>query len=149
MDPFHYYSDYRVLVCKSCQHAVQPTRIAAHLRGSQHKLPRQQSEEIANQYKDIQLADPITEQVIPITVITPIEYLPIYHDGLACNQCNYICRSRDWMQRHQREVHNVKIGRGRRLAQPKWTTVWCQQFFTGVGRHFFQVQQTNQWGAYV
>ncbi|KAH0565678.1 hypothetical protein GP486_000934 [Trichoglossum hirsutum] len=144
MDPFHHYPEYRVLVCKSCQYAIQPTQIVAHLRSDQHKLSRSQSEELADKYKNIQLIDPRTEQIAPTIVITPIHHLPIYRDGLACNHCHFICRSRDWIQRHQREVHNIKIGRGRKTAQIEWTTVWCQRFFTGVGRHFFQVQQTNQ-----
>ncbi|KAH0548204.1 hypothetical protein GP486_008079 [Trichoglossum hirsutum] len=33
---------------------------------------------------------------------------------------------------------------GRRTIQVEWKVVWCQQFFTGVGRHFFEVRQTNQ-----
>ncbi|KAH0553344.1 hypothetical protein GP486_006568 [Trichoglossum hirsutum] len=144
MDPFHHYSEYRVLVCKSCQYAIQLTQIITHLRSDQHKLLRSQSEELANKYKNIQFADPRMKQIAPATVIVPIDYLPIYHDGLACNHYHFICRSRDWIQRHQQEVHNIKIGRGKRTVQIEWTTVWCQQFFTGVGQHFFQVQQTNQ-----
>jgi Orsellinic acid/F9775 biosynthesis cluster protein D len=142
MDPFHYYAEYRVLVCKSCQYAVQPAYIATHLRSKQHKLPRSQGEEIVGKYKNVQLADPRREQVIPTTVVMPIEHLPIYRDGLACKHCKFIGRSRDWMLRHQREVHGMKIGRGRHTDQVEWTTVWCQQFFTGVGRCFFQVQNT-------
>ncbi|KAH0551483.1 hypothetical protein GP486_007303 [Trichoglossum hirsutum] len=144
MDPFYYYRQYRVLVCKSCQYAIQPTHIAAHLRSDQHKLSRKLSEEIANQYQNNDFADPRTELIAPKDIITPIEYLTIYRDGLKCSYCNYICRAIEVMKRHQRQTHNIRAGRGRRIAQVEWTIVWCQQFFTGVGRHFFQVQQTNQ-----
>ncbi|KAH0543333.1 hypothetical protein GP486_008582, partial [Trichoglossum hirsutum] len=55
----------------------------------------------------------------------------------------YICRAERVIKQHQREVHSLRVGRGRKI-EPTWTVVWCQQFFTGVGRHFFEVQQTNQ-----
>lgn len=144
MDLLHYYADYRVLVCKSCRYAVQPNHIAAHLRSDQHRLSRQQSQEIADRYGSYDLANPQTELIAPESVISPIEHLPIYRDGLSCNHCHFVCRSRDWILRHQRQVHNIKAGRGRKIVQVEWSTVWCQQFFTGVGRHFFPVQETNR-----
>jgi superfamily II DNA helicase RecQ len=108
-------------------------------------MSKQLSKEIANQYENNDFADPQTEVVAPEGLVQPIEHLSIHRDGLKCNYCHFICRSKDWIQRHQREVHNIKIGRGRRRTVPvEWTTVWCQQFFTGVGRHFFEVRQTNQ-----
>ena len=98
MDLFHYYPQYLVLVCKSYQYAIQPNHIVAHLRSEQHKLPRQQSEEIANQYKNYELADPCTKCITPQTTISPIEYLPIYRNGLACNYCHFVCQSQNWIQ---------------------------------------------------
>jgi Orsellinic acid/F9775 biosynthesis cluster protein D len=144
MDLLHYYAEYRVLICKSCQHAVYPAHIIAHLRSDQHKLTQWQSQEIADQYKIYDLANPQTEVIAPEGIITPIEHLPIYRDGLQCNYCNYICRKVEVMKKHQRQLHNLKIGRGRRSETTNWALVWCQQFFTGVGWHFFQIQETNQ-----
>ena len=143
MNLFHYYLEYRVLVCKSCQYAIRPNHLVAHLRSDQHKLSQQQSEEIANQYKDYDLADPSMEIIAPQITTTPINYLAIYRDGLQCNYCSYVCRAVEVMKRHQRKAHNLRTERGRRSI-PIWTGVWCQQFFTGVGWHLFQVQQTNQ-----
>ena len=140
MDLFHYYLQYRILVCKSCQYAIQPNCIIAHLRSDQHKLPRQQSEEIANQYKNYDLADPCIEHIIPQTTILPIDYLPIYRDGLACSHCQYVCRSERWIKQHQREVHNIRIGRGRRSGPIGWSTTWCQCFFISAGQYYFTVQ---------
>ena len=140
MDLFHYYLQYRILVCKSCQYAIQPNCIIAHLRSDQHKLPRQQSEEIANQYKNYDLADPCIEHIIPQTTILPIDYLPIYRDGLACSHCQYVCRSERWIKQHQREVHNIRIGRGRRSGPIGWSTTWCQCFFINAGQYYFTVQ---------
>ena len=77
---FHYYLEYRVLVCKSCQYAIRPNHLVAHLRSDQHKLSQQQSEEIANQYKDYDLADPSMEIIAPQITTTPINYLAIYRD---------------------------------------------------------------------
>ena len=139
MDLFHYYLQYRILVCKSCQYAIQPNCIIAHLRSDQHKLPRQQSEEIANQYKNYDLADPCIEHIIPQTTILPIDYLPIYRDGLACSHCQYVCRSERWIKQHQREVHNIRIGRGRRSGPIGWSTTWCQCFFINAGQYYFKV----------
>ena len=143
MDLLHYYSQYRVIVCKSCQYGIHPSHLVAHLRSDQHKLSKVQSEDIVDQYKDCELADPHKEKVGPQTIGPPIDHLPIHRDGLACQHCQYVCRSERWIKQHQRQVHNARVGRGRR-TEPTWTIVWCQQFFTGVGRHFFQVQQTNQ-----
>jgi Orsellinic acid/F9775 biosynthesis cluster protein D len=144
MDPFHYYAEYCVLVCKSCQYAIQPGRLVAHLRSEQHKLTRQQAEKIADQYTDKQLANPSIEHIVPASIISPIEHLPIYRDGLSCNHCQFVCRTRNWILRHQREVHNIRIGKGHRSTQTEWTTTWCQCFFTSIGQRYFQVQQTQQ-----
>ena len=140
MDLFHYYLQYRILVCKSCQYAIQPNRIVAHLCSDQHKLSRQQSEEIADQYKDNEFADPCTECITPRTTSLPIDYLPIYRDGLACNHCFYVCRSLRVMKRHQRDIHNGKVGRGRRSGPVGWSTTWCQCFFISTGQYYFKVQ---------
>lgn len=144
MELFHYYSEYRVIVCKSCQYAIQPGRITAHLRSDQHKLTRWQSEEAAEQYKSYDLADPCIEIVMPNSIVTPIDYLPLHKDGLQCNQCSYICRAVEVMKRHQRDTHNMRIGRGRRLAAISWTSTWCQCFFTSAGQRYFPVQQPNE-----
>ncbi|KAH0553469.1 hypothetical protein GP486_006461 [Trichoglossum hirsutum] len=145
MDPFYYYAQYRVLICKSCQYAIQPNHIAAHLQSEQHKVSRQQSKEIAEKYKDYNLANPHIESVAPEGLIEPIGHLPIHRDGLACSTCSYVCRSLKVIKRHQREVHNIRIGRGRRPESVGWSTnVWCQCFFISVGQRYFKVQQTNQ-----
>jgi len=143
MNPYYYYSEYHVLVCKSCQYAVRPTHITAHLRSENHKLSREESESIAKLYEHCELADPCIEPIAPSVITTPIDHLPIHRDGLLCNYCKFICKAERWMKQHQREAHDVRVGRGRRTTS-SWTIVWCQQFFTGVGRHFFQVRQTNQ-----
>src|SRR5439155_529900 len=104
------------------------------------KKTRQQSEEIANQYKNCDLANPCIEHIIPQTTILPIDYLPIYRDGLACSHCQYVCRSERWIKQHQREVHNIRIGRGRRSGPIGWSTTWCQCFFISAGQYYFTVQ---------
>jgi putative sterol carrier protein len=144
MDPLHYYPQYRVLVCKSCQYAIQPGRIIAHLHSKQHKLSKPQAEEVADRYKDKELADPCTQRIVPESTVQPIKHLPIHRDGLACHHCQFICRSKNWMQRHRREVHNIKVGRGRRSDLVGWSDTWCQCFFISAGQHYFKVQQTNQ-----
>jgi Orsellinic acid/F9775 biosynthesis cluster protein D len=145
MDPFHYYPEYRILIYKSCQYAIQPNRLITHLRAKQHRLSRQQSKQIANQYRDKQLTDLYIECIVLSTIIDFINYLPIYRDGLACKHCHYICRSHDWILRHQREVHDIQIGRGRRSIEVEWiAATWCQCFFISVGQHYFPVRQTNE-----
>lgn len=144
MNPFHYYAEYRVLVCKSCQYAVQPGYIAAHLRGDQHRLTRQQYNEIAAQYAGTDLANPVTEVIVPDTIVAPIDHLPIYRDGLACNSCSYVCRSVQVMKIHRRKVHHERVGRGRRPEVFEWESTWCQCFFTSIGQRYFRVQQTIQ-----
>jgi len=87
MDLFHYYQQYRVLVCKSCRYAIQPGRIVMHLKSAQHQLSQQQGEEIAARYRDCDLADPCKERIAPGIIVIPLEHLPIYRDGLACQHC--------------------------------------------------------------
>lgn len=144
MNPFHYYSQYRVLVCKSCQHAIQPAHITAHLRSDQHEVSRQQSEELADLYKDYDLADPCKETIKPMTTVSPIDHLLIYRDGLQCKHCDYVCRSIVSMKKHQRQIHDIRVGRGRRPTTVEWTVTWCQCFFISVGQYYFSVQQTRQ-----
>jgi hypothetical protein len=132
MDPFYYYPEYRVLVCKSCRYAIQPTRIVAHLRSKQHGLTESESEVIATQYQGHDLADPHTELVVPYTIVTPIEHLTIYRDSIACAHCDFVCRAQWWMKQHQRDAHDYKSRRGRKMTVT-WTPTWCQQFFPSVG----------------
>ena len=69
-----------------------------YLQSNQYKLLRQQSEEITNQYKDYDLTNLYIEYIIPLTIILPIDYLPIYCDGLAYSYCQYIYHSKRWIK---------------------------------------------------
>jgi hypothetical protein len=48
MNSLHYFSQYRVLVCKSCQHAIYPKHIIGHLQSDQHKLEGLTSDNFSN-----------------------------------------------------------------------------------------------------
>src|ERR1700758_4813674 len=100
MDPYHYYSEYQVLVCKACQQAVRPAHFTAHLRGENHSLTRQESEEIVSRYKNFTLVDPTVQVVGPTTLVHPIDHLQIYRDGLLCAHCNFIYRAERVIKQH-------------------------------------------------
>src|SRR5436309_3473959 len=142
MNSLQYLPEYQVLICMSCQYAIQPDHIAIHLQSKEHRISREESKRIADIYRKQPLADPCKELIMPASIIQPIEYLPIFRDGLACQSCRYICRSAEVMKRHQRQAHSLKGGRGRRMTVT-WTSTWCQRFFISAGRRYFAVASTN------
>jgi hypothetical protein len=143
MNSLQYLPEYQVLICTSCQYAIQPDHIVAHLQSKEHQVSREESKRIATICQKQPLADPCKEPIIPTSIIQPIDHLPIFRDGLACQHCQYVCRSTEVMKRHQRQVHSLKSGRGRRTTAT-WTSIWCQRFFPGKGTRYFAVASTNQ-----
>ncbi|TKX25858.1 helicase conserved C-terminal domain-containing protein [Elsinoe australis] len=70
-------------------------------------------------------------QDVPAGPHVAIPQLPLYRDGLHCayNDCKYICRTRQGMERHWRE--HSSSGQGTETVRVRWTHgVTCQQLFS-------------------
>ena len=78
MNSLQYLPEYQVLICMSCQYAIQPDHIAIHLQSKEHRISREESKRIADIYRKQPLADPCKELIMPTSIIQPIEYLPIF-----------------------------------------------------------------------
>ena len=80
----------------------------------------------------------------------PVPHLPVYSDGLGCPfpPCQYVCRSKRWIEQHCSIRHdwvnpNKRGGslRQRRAHIYPWRTgVHCQRFFThGKRQEYFEI----------
>jgi hypothetical protein len=123
MDPVQYLPEYQVLICKSCRHALQPDHIATHFRSKEHRMSREESRRMAAACRQWPLLDSYTQPIMPTSVVHPIDHLPIFRDGLACQHCRYVCRSKEVMKRHQRRDHGLKSGRRRPMTR-SWTSTF-------------------------
>lgn len=152
---FFFLSEYRLLICKSCKHAVCLSQIRTHLRGKHHELgPKETAAALADiQQKWVDLINNAYELVVPTCVDRPITQLPLYKDGLLCTlepkQCYYICRNPGALKKHWREVHRWSLstsgGSGKQKEERVQARlqigrkeVYCQRFFThNHGSQFF------------
>jgi hypothetical protein len=103
---FRYLPDFRLVICKTCRHAVWPKEATAHLKGSRHDLSpfeaRVVLEELKN-WPDLYYSS--AELDLPRRLDVAIPCLPIYTDGLRCQlddgKCSgYVSRSVDSMKVH-------------------------------------------------
>jgi hypothetical protein len=151
-------AEFRVLICQKCQHAVRQSQVKTHLSGTMHRIPSTWAQYIQN---IIQQWDYIDEEPEvdswPHQIDEPIPELPIYKDGILCQQCEvYTCRQIRTMKAHWIEVHNYRVqqGRGRPThtqAQTIQATinanirpVSCQRIFAqGPGSHYIHVAQPS------
>ena len=167
-DVFEHLPQYRVIICKSCSHAVWPLQVAAHLNGSGHKactrlqhLTSVQVDTIAREIRTWEelCADPILHQ-LPEYLPSPVPGLVLHSNGIRCllsadgQDCRYVCQSHDTIRRHWRLAHQWTLqsgtrggsGQGRRRLREQrrleaMREVGCfQRFFTqGKHSHFIEV----------
>jgi len=89
-DLLHYIPAHRVLICKECRYAIQPSAISRHLKDL-HKIYRSDRSELLEYTKKLDLADP-ADVVLPPPNEAPVPLLPT-ESGLACSRdgCNHLC----------------------------------------------------------
>lgn len=93
-----YDPSYRVIFCRTCQYALAPNTVAAHLKSERHldDMTRQQR---AHDVRFAALKSPMPAEFIQKTRIAPdtppIPYLALYSDGISCTLCRggerYVC----------------------------------------------------------
>ena len=160
---FIYLPTYRVILCRQCGYAVEPSQARGHITKRHRKTSAeecqaiitfiQQIEEVAWQKDDVQYPEPESR---------PIDGLPVYKDGYCCRatsaeddeRCRFVCQTSQTIQKHCREQHQWKNQQGRgghifnRRKQPA-NRLWedgCvyQRFFVqGPWKRYFEVQRSN------
>jgi len=156
---FKHLPDQQVIVCIECQYCIQPDQIKGHLSTNHNGIPNQVRKAIQEFVKTLDnVAYQKGDVVYPDPDSVPIPELPIYDNGLVCmselgiNQCGYICRSIETMQRHCKKTHNwvnsqKRGGNSRAKQQQPGNRLWidkqhCQRFFKqGAWQQYFQVMQ--------
>ncbi|KAL8685459.1 MAG: hypothetical protein Q9218_007746, partial [Villophora microphyllina] len=140
----------RIIICKQCQHAVWPTEITGHLKGPQHRVKRSLAKTIQESVHTWDVIAHPSQLVALEHATDPIPGLPVYLDGLRCQQegCPYIGRETNSMKAHFRQQHpgvRGKRGKGshhfKGVDVPLWDEgVACQRLFIRLkGSHYFSV----------
>jgi hypothetical protein len=133
-DLLHYIPAHRVLVCKECRYAIQPSAISRHLKDL-HKIFRSDRSHLVEYTKKLDLADP-ADVVLPPPHEAPVPLLPI-ESGLSCARdgCNHLCITVKRMKSHWATAHRDVVG----SASSQWRPVTLQTFFRGNQLRYFIV----------
>jgi hypothetical protein len=101
----HYVLPYRVLICKECRYAIQPSAISRHLK-ELHQIYRSSRKEFVEYAQSLDLADP-GDVIVPGTSVAPVPFLPTT-SGLACRAsgCGHLCVTIQRMKSHWATVHS-------------------------------------------
>lgn len=128
-----YNSDHKVIICNTCQYAIQPHSVDRHLKEI-HALRRPLRKPYTDYAASVHLADPA--QVLEATISDdgfPLPFLPVLN-GLQCLSpaCGHLCASAKRMQGHWTAVHQ-KHG----CPALDWQPVPLQTFFRGNLLRYF------------
>lgn len=134
-DNLIYNSEYQVLICESCQYAIQKSALRSHLL--RHKIFRGERKQILVAIDQYHLLEPENVSV-PNPSSPPVDSLPVVQ-GLRCTAaaCGHLCASDKRMRRHWSEAHSCNeldesgYARDARL----------QTFFRGTKLRYFEVDR--------
>lgn len=142
--PFVHLHKLHVLVCTLCQFAVLADEIMRHLDNPRHKgsFSRQEKRMLSEKIQSIpgvmKTQSDLAHYALPRPDAVVIPYLcPPAADGIGCDRCAYVCRTRQGMQFHYKTAHGWVNPRGRGRARPDdesadplWESdVLCQRLF--------------------
>ncbi|KAI1327942.1 hypothetical protein F5Y16DRAFT_370205 [Xylariaceae sp. FL0255] len=128
--------EHRVVICKQCQFAIQPSAFSSHLQN--HHILRSERRFLLNQLSLLHL--PIPDDVGAPTSNSPrIAALPVLA-GYKCeasirSPCNYACTSVKRMCQHWSEIHNEPDSKVIKYRKAK-----LQTFFRGNKIRYFEVE---------
>ena len=123
--------EHGVLICKSCQFAIQPSALSSHLL--RHQIYRSERRQLLDRLSGLDLRDP--EQVTYPNPHSPsISDLPVYR-GWICEvpNCGHACASEKRMAQHWSDQHGSREVVAR--------TAWLQTFFRGNKIRYFEVSE--------
>ena len=132
-DLLQYLPEFKVVVCTSCQYALQPNAISRHLKDIHHIL-RSRRKPFMQYVSTLELNNP--ETVLRSTddlKAFPVPLLPV-QDGWKCNHrdCSHMCVTEKRMQHHWTVEHD-RPGR----PQSDWSSAPLQTFFRGNSLRYF------------
>ncbi|KAE9373760.1 hypothetical protein N431DRAFT_338800 [Stipitochalara longipes BDJ] len=129
-----YLPAHKVLICKECRYAIQPSAISRHLKDLHH-IYRSDRQQLIEYTKGLQLAQP-GDVVLPPPNEAPVPFLPT-ESGLACARdgCTHLCVTVKRMKSHWATAHKDIVGSG----SSQWRTVTLQTFFKGNQLKYFVV----------
>jgi hypothetical protein len=133
----HYVSPHRVLICKECRYAIQPSAISRHLK-ELHKIYRAKRQEFIQYALSLDLPDP-KDVVLPEPDEPPVPFLTTT-TGLACGAsgCSHLCVTTKRMKWHWATVH-----KGLPAHASQWRSVDLQTFFRGNQLRYFIVRRDS------
>lgn len=127
-----HYEEYGVVICRTCQFAVQPSALASHLL--KHQIYRGERRRLLSQLCKLRLQDP-NDVADPPPGSLPVPELPVYK-GYSCQAegCDHVCASVKRMAQHWSDVHGERESRNVRARD-----CWLQTFFRGNKIRYFEV----------
>lgn len=136
-----YLPSYKVLICKDCHFAIQPSALSSHLlrhgfyRGNRKKLTKDLSQLDLAEPEDVPVPDKGDEAIgeLPVAEGFICEY---GSDEDGAGACGHACMAEKRMAAHWREVHDrhhVSEVRARRAR--------LQTFFRGSKTRYFEVER--------
>jgi len=130
----HYLPAHRVLICRECRYAIQPSAISRHLKDLHH-IYRSDRQELVEYAKELDLPDP-GDVLLPSPHEAPVPFLPS-ESGLACEAdgCTHLCVTGKRMKSHWATAHKDVVG----SASAQWRPVTLQTFFRGNQLRYFIV----------
>jgi hypothetical protein len=133
----HYLSTHRVLICKECRYAIQPSAISRHLK-ELHRIYRSDRQEFMEYAQSLDLVDP-GDIFLPEPHEAPVPFLPT-ESGLACGTagCGHLCVTVKRMKRHWAIVHGDVAA-----DAAQWRQVDLQTFFRGNQLRYFIVCRSS------
>jgi hypothetical protein len=107
---FEHLVAYALAICKECRHGVLPSQVKSHLQRA-HRVKGKQAEVTADEVSGwAGLIEHASELEVPGQVITAIQQLPVYADGLMCcidlDHCCQIFRSEETIRKHWQKMHH-------------------------------------------
>ncbi|KAN0098291.1 Protein of unknown function (DUF3505) domain containing protein [Hyaloscypha variabilis] len=128
-----YLPAHKVLICKECRYAIQPSAISRHLKDLHH-IYRSDRKQLIEYTTGLDLAQP-GDVVLPPPHEAPVPFLPT-ESGLVCARegCNHLCVTTKRMKSHWATAHKDIVGGG-----SQWHPVILQTFFKGNQLKYFIV----------
>jgi hypothetical protein len=129
----HYLPTYRVLICKECRYAIQPSAISRHLKDI-HRIYRGDRQAFIQYTLALDLAEP-GDVIPPEPHDGPVPFLPT-KKGFACTAagCIHLCVTVKRMKSHWSTSHKDVV-----VGAAQWRPVDLQTFFLGNQLRYFLV----------
>lgn len=132
-----YDANYRVLICRECQYAIQKSALQSHLL--RHKIYRNERQRLLSSIAHLDLCEP-HEVSLPTPTSPAIEHLPVL-SGYRClvEGCDNLCSSTKRMKQHQSKEHGFSESH---VLASLTLSIQLQTFFRGTKLRYFEVARS-------